>query len=234
MSNARSPRGGDSPLSLWERVGGGGLAPDWERRFEAFLEECLEDADPAHELAHIQRVVAAARQLAQGEGADLDVVVPAAWLHDCVTVPKNSERRSAASTEAAALAGRFLADEGFPRDLIPPIRHAIEAHSFSAGIAPETLEAQVVQDADRLDALGAIGIARCFMVGGSLELSLYDPTEPFPERREPDDSTYVVDHFYVKLLKLPDTMQTAAGRAEARRRARYMEDFLRRLGTEVL
>ncbi len=205
----------------------------WRPRFEAFLEGCLEDADPAHELAHVHRVVAAAEQLAEGEGANLDVVVPAAWLHDCVTVPKDSERRSAASAEAAALAGAFLADSGYPRELIPAIGHAVEAHSFSAAIAPETLEAKVVQDADRLDALGAIGIARCLMVGGSLGLALYDPAEPFPEGREPDDTTYVVDHFFVKLLKLPHTMQTAAGRAEARRRARYMEDYLRRLGAEI-
>lgn len=216
--------------------GGEGTRVDltaWERRFEAFLEGCLEDADPAHELAHVKRVVAAARRLAESEGADLEVVVPAAWLHDCVTVPKDSRHRSVASTEAAALAGNFLHDVGYPRALIPQVRHAIEAHSFSAGIAPETLEARVVQDADRLDALGAIGIARCFMVGGSLKLATYDPAEPFPERREPDDSRFIVDHFYVKLLKLPDTMQTAAGRAEARRRADYMEDFLKRLDIEI-
>ncbi len=206
----------------------------WEARFEAFLEGCLENADPAHELAHVQRVVAAARRLADNEGADLAVVVPAAWLHDCVTVAKDSERRSAASTAAATLASDFLRQAGYASELIPAIRHAIEAHSFSAGIAPETLEAKVVQDADRLDALGAIGIARCLMVGGSLGLGLYHPAEPFPEAREADDSTWVVDHFYVKLLKLPDTMQTAAGRTAARRRARYMRDFLHRLGSEIL
>ncbi len=205
----------------------------WERRFEAFLVDCLERADAAHDLAHVHRVVAAARQLAAGEGADLDVVMPAAWLHDCVTVPKDSDRRAAASAEAAALAGSFLGEAGYPEALIPAVRHAIEAHSFSAGIAPRTLEAKVVQDADRLDALGAIGIARCFLVGGSLGLALYQPGEPFPERRQPDDSAWVLDHFYVKLLKLPDTMQTQAGRAEARRRARFMEDYLTRLRAEI-
>ncbi len=205
----------------------------WERRFEVFLENCLEEADAAHDLAHVRRVVAAARQIAAEEDARLEVVVPAAWLHDCVTVPKDSPRRASASTEAAALAGSFLHDAGYPRALIPAILHAIEAHSFSARIPPESLEARVVQDADRLDALGAIGIARCLMVGGSLGLGLYDPAEPFPESRRPDDSAWVLDHFYVKLLKLPDTMQTEAGRAEARRRARFMENYLRRLRTEV-
>ncbi len=207
--------------------------PEWEHRCEAFLRECLAGADAAHDLAHVRRVVTAARRLAEGEGARLDVVLPAAWLHDCVTVPKDSERRATASTEAAALAGSFLSEAGYPERLIPAVRHAVEAHSFSAGIPPETLEAKVVQDADRLDALGAVGIARCFMVGGSLGLALHDPGEPFPERRPPDDSAWTLDHFYVKLLKLPDTMQTEAGRAEARRRARFMEDYLSRLRAEI-
>ncbi len=222
--------------SLRDEEGGGMSSIDlaaWERRFEAFLERCLEGADAAHDLAHVRRVVAAARQLAAGEDARLDVVIPAAWLHDCVTVPKDSSQRSSASAQAAELAGSFLGDAGYPEPLIPAIRHAIEAHSFSAGIPPETLEARVVQDADRLDALGAIGIARCWMVGGSLGLGLYEPSEPFPESREPDDSAWALDHFYVKLLKLPETMQTAAGRAEARRRARFMEDYLRRLRAET-
>ncbi len=178
-------------------------------------------------------MVATAKQLAEGEGADLDVVVPAAWLHDCVTVPKDSVHRSAASTRAAELGCRFLRDAGYPEPLIPDVGHAIEAHSFSAGIKPETLEARIVQDADRLDALGAIGIARCLMVGASLDLALYHPREPFPERREPDDSAWVVDHFYVKLLKLPKTMQTEAGRVEAGHRADFMREFLRRLDIEI-
>ena len=205
----------------------------WEPRFESFLARRLAGADPGHDLAHVRRVVVTARRLAEDEDADLQVVLPAAWLHDCVTVPKSSERRSAASTEAAALAGSFLEDAGYPRAPLPAIRHAIEAHSFSAGIVPRTLEAKVVQDADRLDALGAVGIARCLMVGGSLGLALHHPDEPFPDSRLPDDSSYVLDHFYVKLLKLPGTMQTSAGRAEARRRADLMTAYLRQLRTEI-
>ncbi len=205
----------------------------WERRFAAFLEPRLARADPAHDLGHVRRVVAAARELAAAEGARLEVVVPAAWLHDCLTVPKDSERRAAASAAAAEAAAAFLGEAGYPEELIFEIRHAIEAHSFSAGVAPETVEARVVQDADRLDALGAIGIARCLMVGASLGLPLYEPGEPFPRHREPDDSAWVLDHFWVKLLKLPRTMQTAAGRAEARRRARFMAAYLERLRSEI-
>ncbi|MBC7449384.1 MAG: HD domain-containing protein [Hymenobacteraceae bacterium] len=117
------------------------------------------EGDVAHDAEHIRRVVTNARQLAASTGADERVVVPAAWLHDCVSVAKDSPQRTQAS-RLAATAADFLRASGYPATYIPAIEHAIEAHSFSAGIAPRTLEARVVQDADRLDTLGAVGIAR--------------------------------------------------------------------------
>lgn len=205
----------------------------WEARFAAFLDEQMPAADGAHDVAHVRRVVANARHLAEAEEADLMVVLPAAWLHDCVVVPKNSPDRSRASHLAAGAASDFLRASGFPPARIPAIAHAVEAHSFSAGIPPETLEAQVVQDADRLDSLGAIGIARCFITGGSLGTPFYDPVEPLPVTRTPDDRDNIIDHFYVKLLKLAGTMQTAAGRRIAEERTAVMRAYLDEFGREV-
>ncbi len=205
----------------------------WEPRFRQFLAQQMADADAAHDLAHIRRVVASARRLALGEGARLEIVLPAAWLHDCVAVSKDSPRRRAASTEAAHAAAAFLEAEGYPEVWISEIRHAIEAHSFSAGIEPKSLEARVVRDADRLDAIGAIGIGRCFQVGADLGLAIYDPAEPIPRNREPDDGRFVVDHFFVKLLKLAEDMRTKAGKAEADRRTAFMKDFLQNLETDI-
>ena len=182
---------------------------------------------------HIQRVVTTAKQLAAAEQAIREIVIPAAWLHDCVIVPKNAPDRALASTLAAQAARAFLAECDYPAAYLAPIEHAIAAHSFSAGIAPRTLEARVLQDADRLDALGAIGIARCFAVGGALGRPLYDPHEPLPATRPPDDSANSVDHFFVKLLRLEATMHTAAGRDEARRRTAFMQAFLQQLGCEI-
>lgn len=207
--------------------------PDWEERFVHFLARDGAPADPAHDLAHVQRVVAAATRLAAAEGADPAIVLPAAWLHDCVAVPKDSPRRATASRLAAAAAVAFLRERGYPEHHLPAIAHAIEAHSFSAGLAPRTAEARVAQDADRLDALGAIGIARCLALGGAAGRALYAADEPFPIARRPDDGAFVLDHFYVKLLGLADTMQTAAGRAEARERTAFMRHFLRQLGREI-
>ena len=191
------------------------------------------DTDPAHDMEHIRRVVVAARQLAVAEGADLAVVLPAAWLHDCVSVPKSSPLRPRASALAAEEAARFLGELGYPAALLPAVAHAIVAHSFSAGVPPETPEARVVQDADRLDALGAVGIARTLMLGAVMGRPLYDPAEPFPLDRPPDDARSSIDHFYTKLLRLAGTMQTAAGRAEAERRTAFMRGFLAQLGQEI-
>lgn len=208
----------------------------WERRFARFLDR-QEQGDAAHDRAHVRRVVAAAKALADEEGAALEVVLPAAWLHDCVAVPKDAPGRSDASAKAATAAGAFLNEAGYSPEHRSAIQHAIEAHSFSAGLAPETLEAKVVQDADRLDALGAVGIARCLMVGGQLGHALYDPDAPFSDERPPheplNDDAYVLDHFYTKLLTLAGTMQTAAGRAEAERRTDFMKAYLHRLRTEI-
>lgn len=189
--------------------------------------------DPAHDISHVTRVVESAIQLTQTEGGSMDVTVPAAWLHDCVTVPKDSPLRKQASKLAADEAVRFLRSIGHGEDLLPEIHHAIEAHSFSANVECKTLEARIVQDADRLEAIGAIGIARCFLTGGAMGTPLYDPFDPFARGRELDDKRYALDHFYVKLFRLADTMQTEAGRAEALRRTDFMREFLERLGDEI-
>lgn len=209
------------------------LEADWTERFEAFLDKQMAGADAAHDRAHIQRVVRTARTLAADEGAEPEVVHPAAWLHDCVALAKDDPSRDQASRKAADAAIRFLSNAGYPEEHHSEIRHAIEAHSYSAGIEPQTLDAAVVQDADRLDALGAVGLARCFMVGGSLGSQLYHPDDPFCDTRAPDDSTFIIDHFYEKLLHLPDTMNTAAGRQEGERRARFLQTYLDQLHQEI-
>jgi len=208
------------------------LRREWEPRFRQFVAE-QPNADPGHGPIHLERVVATATRLAAEEGARLDVVLPAAWLHDCVHVAKDSPVRASASRLAADHALRFLEEAGYPHFCLPGIRHAIEAHSYSAGIAPRTIEAKVVQDADRLDALGAIGLARCLGVGTALGRPLYQPEDPFCRARAPDDGGASVDHFFSKLLKLAGTMQTAAGRREAARRTGFLEAFLVQLGSEI-
>lgn len=204
----------------------------WEARFVAFLERDGAFGDAAHDLEHVRRVVRTAMSLAVQEGADAGIVFAAAWLHDCVAVPKDSPDRSKASRFAAAVASEFLVASEWDSSQIPPIVHAIEAHSFSARIEPTTPEARVVQDADRLDALGAHGLARCIATGASMGTGLVHPTDPWAKDRHLDDVKWSVDHFFAKLFKLPAMMRTAAGRAEAERRAEVLKTFVRELARE--
>lgn len=197
------------------------------------LTQCLEEADSAHDIAHIQRVVKSALELSEMENADIEIVTAAAWLHDCVTLPKNHPDRKKASQLAAEKAAGFLNSINFPPQKIDAVSHAIEAHSFSAGIPPKTIEAKIVQDADRLDALGAIGIARCFLVGGAMNSTLYNVEDPFCENREPNDKAWSIDHFYKKLFTLPKTMNTESGKRIAELRVEFMKEYLDQLRREI-
>lgn len=197
-----------------------------------FLEDVMA-ADPAHDITHVKRVVQNTIALTASEKGNAAISVPAAWLHDCVSVAKDSPLRKQASKLAAEEGIRFLESINYPSRLLEQIYHAIEAHSFSANIATETLEARIVQDADRLEAVGAIGIVRCFLTGGSMGTPLYEPTDPFAQNRDLNDRRYTLDHFYCKLLGLADTMKTEAGKAEAIKRTEYMKAFLAQLGSEI-
>ena len=189
--------------------------------------------DPGHDWAHITRVVKTATALATEEKADLAVVIPAAYLHDIVNIPKNHPDRSRASELAADKAIKLLREHGYDETKFQGIHTAIVEHSFSRGLTPSSIEAACVQDADRLDAVGAMGVLRCAAVNVEMKTSFYDPEDPFAARRTLDDRTWMVDHYYVKLLKLAETMQTAAANREGQRRVAFMQSFLEQLRSEI-
>lgn len=197
------------------------------------IQEIATADDPAHDFLHFKRVVATAKALCEAERANPHVVVPAAWLHDFVIVPKNDPRRKQASQLSADAAIEYLRTIGYPEKYYQDIAHAIAAHSFSANIETKTLEAGIVQDADRLDGLGAIGIARCFATAGLMKRSFYSDQDPFCQERKPDDLQFTIDHFFVKLFKTADTLKTAKGREEGQRRVAVMRQYLKDLAIEV-
>ena len=192
--------------------------------------------DGAHDLAHLQRVWHNVRTLQAEEGGDLEVLLAAVLLHDCVSVEKNSPLRSQASRLAAKKAANVLAELDWPESKISSVAHAIEAHSFSANITPLTLEAKIVQDADRLDSLGMLGVARTFYVAGRMGAALYDPQDPQAKHRDYDDKRFCLDHFQTKLLHLADGFQTVAGQRLAQIRHRrlkgFMEQFMEEIGID--
>ncbi len=122
--------------------------------------------DGSHDLAHLDRVWGNVQAIVTAEGGDTEILAAAVLLHDCVAVEKNSPLRNQASRLAAEKAISLLTGLRWPTDRRQAVAHAIEAHSFSAGIEPDTLEARILQDADRLDALGFMGVGPLFLHGG--------------------------------------------------------------------
>ncbi len=207
---------------------------DWELKFEQKISQVASSEDPAHDLLHFKRVVCLAKNLCRLENANPEIVVPAAWLHDLVIVPKNHPLRDQASRLSAESAVEFLKFIHYPEKFHLEIAHAIEGHSFSANLEVRTLEAKIVQDADRLDGLGAIGVARCFATAGLLKRAFYNADDPFCEVSEPDDSKFTVDHFFKKLFKTADTLKTASGRAIGQERVGVMRTYLSFLKAEIM
>lgn len=191
--------------------------------------------DGAHDLSHLQRVWHNVQQIQHKEGGDLEVLLAAVLLHDCVAVEKNSPLRSQASRLAAEKAAAILSQLNWPEHKNAAVAHAIEAHSFSANIAPTTLEAKILQDADRLDSLGMLGVARTFYIAGRMGSTLYDPQDPTATSREYDDKRFCLDHFQTKLLHLANGFQTPTGKRLAQLRherlKRFMDEFIDEIGS---
>jgi uncharacterized protein len=193
----------------------------------------LTDTDPAHDYAHVLRVAALAEHLARVEGADVSTVVAAALLHELFNYPKGHPDSARSGEVCAEHATEWLRTHDWPAAQIEPIAYCIRVHPFSRRIRPETLEGRVLQDADRLDAIGAIGIARCFATCSSMGRPFYSPEDPFCRAREPEDKLWGVDHFYRKLLRLAGQMHTAEARRLAAERSLFMETFLAQLAREL-
>lgn len=184
-----------------------------------------DQADGSHDVSHIERVWANAKRIHAAEGGDPELVAASVLLHDCFRIPKDSPLRSSASKLSSEKARKTLESLGWEKDRIEIVANAILSHSFSAGISPTSLEGRVLQDADRLDAIGYAGIARCFYTAGRMSSRLYDPDDPRGASRKLNDRAFALDHFPLKLLRLADGFQTAAGRRLALERARVLQAF---------
>jgi uncharacterized protein len=189
--------------------------------------------DPAHDWPHIERVATNAKMIAEGEAVDIECLLAAVYCHDLVNLPKNHPDRALASQFAAEKAHPLLIQSGFTLEESEKIQQAIVEHSFSKGLRPTSLEAAIVQDADRLDTLGAIGVLRCASVNTQMKTSFYDPVDPLAKKRELDDKKFMLDHYFVKLFKIPELMNTNKAKQEAEKRMAFMKIFLNTLLDET-
>ena len=189
--------------------------------------------DPAHDFDHILRDLKNANYLSKKEGADTKIVSSAVLLHDLVHYPKSEKRSKSSATKSAILAQKILKKYNFSKNEIAIVADAIETHSYSKGKTPKSLEGKILQDADRLDAIGAIGIARVFAVSGFEGRSFYDKRDPFCSKRKPNDKRWAIDHFFNKLLKLEELMNTRSAKIEAGKRTRFLKNYLQELEKEI-
>lgn len=189
--------------------------------------------DSAHDFEHIMRVFKNAQKICKKENAREKLVLSAVLLHDIVSYPKSDKRSKLSSIKSAEKSKKILKKFNFTQEEIQIISDAIYNHSFSRNKIPATLEGKILQDADRLDAIGAIGIARVFAVSGSEKRPFYNVKDPFCKNRTPNDEIWTLDHFYRKLLKLESLMNTTSGKIEAKKRTKVLKDFLNELKKEI-
>jgi len=189
--------------------------------------------NPAHDFDHIMRVYKNAEKLTKKEKVNTKLVLCAVLLHDIVNYKKYDKRSKNSSTKSAIMARQILSKYNFSNSEIKVITDAIRDHSFSKNKTPSTLEGKILQDADRLDAIGAIGIARAFAVSGAESRPFYNGMDPFCSKRKPDDQKWTVDHFYRKLLKLEKLMNTKSAKIEAKKRTKVLKNFLSELKHEI-
>jgi uncharacterized protein len=209
--------------SLWSR-----LHAEARRRSER--------TEPAHDFSHVERVVTNALTIARAEQADEAVAGTAALLHELFNLPKNHPDSSKAGDICAEHARELLVREigaGSADQYIAPVCAAIRDHAFSKGVVPDALDSRVLQDADRLDALGAIGLARMWATCADMKRPFYDPSDPFAERREPDDKAWGLDHVYKKLLLIPAKLHLDTSRKMAEDRAAFIRVFVEQMRREL-
>lgn len=193
----------------------------------------LVDAAPAHDFSHVERVVQNACILAEAEGADVDACRAAALLHELFNYPKYHPESARSGDVCAEHARALLLEHGASGAFADEVSTAIRDHAFSKGAAPTNAAARILQDADRLDAIGAIGVARCMATCSEMRRPFYAPEDAFCTRREPNDKLWGIDHFYRKLLKIPETLHTAKARELAEPRAAFLRQFLAALQSEI-
>ena len=188
---------------------------------QAYIKKTFLDEGTGHDYFHIERVVVNAKKILETENADSFLVELAAWTHDI-----GDYKLHDGVDKSEELITAFLQSIQVENDTINKVLEIVSQVSFSKGNTPTTIEAKIVQDADRLDAIGAVGIARCFAYGGSVGNILYNPYDSSKDASS-------VQHFYDKLFKLKDLMNTETAKQIAESRNKYMENFIEEFYSEV-
>jgi uncharacterized protein len=186
-----------------------------------------------HDFSHVERVYNLAMRIAReiSDCVDLEVLRAAVILHDVARHLEDEGKIEDHAAEGAKIAREILERVGFPREKIDRVAYCIMVHRFRKGEKPQVREAQILQDADRLDMIGAVGVARAFARGGWTNTPFWDPAKP-PKQNYDGHSETIINHFYEKILKIKDTLNTEPAKKIAEERHRYTLEFLERFFKE--
>lgn len=196
--------------------------------------EKIPNTDSSHDFQHALRVLLNAEMIAKKEGGDSEIIIPSSLLHDAIVYPKNHPDRSKSQLESSIVAAKILDTLDFyPKNKIPKVETCILECSFSKGIVPELLESKILQDADGLEATGAISIMRTYSSTGQMKRMFYNPEDPFCKNRKPDASHFALDLFYERLLIQVERMHTPTAKKIAIRRTNFLEKFLKEFELEL-
>ena len=192
-------------------------------------------AESAHDFDHVLRVLALAERLARTEGANIEIVRAAALLHDITRTEEDARHSGDHAQTAAARAREILLARGVALERVDAVAHAIAAHRFRGTTAPQTLEAKILFDADKLDSIGAIGVARAYAISGVLNQRLWSESAPdaVATRAQHNANHTAAAEFVVKLSKVRERIFTTTARQIAEERHTFMAEFFARLGREV-
>ena len=189
--------------------------------------------DPAHDFEHIMRVYKNAEKICKTEESNKKLVLISVLLHDIIKKSETDKRTKSSSALSASKSIKILEKLKFSDNDISIVSEAIRNHSFTKNKISKSIEGRILQDADRLDAIGAIGIARVFSVSGAKNRQFYEPSDPFSKNRKMNDKKWALDHFFKKLLLLENVMNTKTGKIEAKKRTIVLKNYLDSLKKEI-
>ena len=198
-----------------------------------YVKQLYQKNDPSHDFEHIMRVYKNAEKICKTEKVNKKLVLISVLLHDIVKRSQSKKQSKSSADLSAEKSIKILEKLNMSKLEINIITDAIRNHSFTKKRVSETIEGRILQDADRLDAIGAIGIARVFCVSGVKNRPFYNPNNPFAKKRTIDDKKWTLDHFFKKLLLLEKQMNTKSGKIEAKKRTKILKKFLDELKQEI-
>lgn len=192
----------------------------------------ISNQDPSHDIGHSLRVLANAEMIAQEEGGDFEVLIPAALFHDVINYSRNDSRQPLHAAESADETIKILtAIADYPKEKIDAVHYAIRMHNSKD--VPRTLEARILQDADNLEITGAIIVIRMFASAGVMARAFYHPDDPWAQNRECDGLRWTLDYYTGRLLQVENEMHTVAARKIAQRRTVFLKEFMGELKREL-